>query len=134
MNITHAANQLGLTAATLRYYESVGLIPPVKRNASGIRNYYEEDLKWIEFIKCMRNAGLSIESLIEYTSLFIEGERTLEARKKILADERDRLIERRKEIEETIQRLDGKIGDYDGKLLEREAELNSSPISTGHIE
>ncbi|MER1278449.1 aldehyde stress transcriptional regulator AdhR [Bacillus sp. C15(2022)] len=129
MNIAQVAKQFGLTAATLRYYERVGLIPPVKRKDSGIRDYDEEDIKWIEFIKCMRNAGLSIEALIEYTTLFTEGDRTVEARKNILADERQRLIEKRKEIEidETIKRLDTKIKDYDGKLRENEAKLKSRP-------
>ncbi|WP_410769015.1 MerR family transcriptional regulator [Fontibacillus sp. BL9] len=125
MNISQVAKQFGLTAATLRYYEQVGLIPPVNRNESGIRNYDEDDIKWIEFIKCMRNAGLTIESLIEYTSLFIEGDRTIGARKNILMDERDKLIAKRKEIDETIQRLEMKIMGYDGKLLEKENELKS---------
>lgn len=119
MNIAQVAKQFGLTAATLRYYERVGLIPPVKRKDSGIRDYDEEDIKWIEFIKCMRNAGLSIEALIEYTTLFTEGDRTVEARQ--------RLIEKRKEIDETIKRLDTKIKDYDGKLRENEAKLKSRP-------
>ncbi|MCY7965066.1 aldehyde stress transcriptional regulator AdhR [Bacillus inaquosorum] len=127
MNIAQVAKQFGLTAATLRYYERVGLIPSVKRKESGIRDYDEEDIKWIEFIKCMRNAGLSIEALIEYTTLFTEGDRTVEARKNILADERQRLIEKRKEIDETIKRLDTKIEDYDGKLRENEARLKSRP-------
>ncbi|PJM64106.1 MerR family transcriptional regulator [Bacillus subtilis] len=127
MNIAQVAKQFGLTAATLRYYERVGLILPVKRKDSGIRDYDEEDIKWIEFIKCMRNAGLSIEALIEYTTLFTEGDRTVEARKNILSDERQRLIEKRKEIDETIKRLDTKIKDYDGKLRENEAKLKSRP-------
>ncbi|MDP4525214.1 MerR family transcriptional regulator [Bacillus halotolerans] len=127
MNITQVAKQFGLTAATLRYYERVGLIPPVKRKDSGIRDYDEEDIKWVEFIKCMRNAGLTIEALIEYTTLFTEGDRTVEARKNILADERQRLIEKRKEIDETIKRLNKKIEDYDGKLRENEDKLKSRP-------
>ena len=123
MNITKVAKQFGLTASTLRYYERVGLIPQVDRKESGIRNYDEEDIKWIDFIKCMRNAGLTIESLIEYTTLFIEGDNSLQARKNILTEQRDRLLEKRIEIDETIKRLDGKIKDYDWKLLDRETEL-----------
>src|SRR5690242_16637675 len=99
MNIAQVAKQFDLTTATLRYYERVGLIPPVNRKESGIRDYDEEDIKWIEFIKCMRNSGLTIESLIEYTTSFIEGDRTIAARKKILVDERQRLIEKRTEID-----------------------------------
>ncbi|WP_379968257.1 MerR family transcriptional regulator [Ectobacillus sp. sgz5001026] len=129
MNIAQVASQFDLTTATLRYYERVGLIPPVNRKKSGIRDYDEDDIKWIEFIKCMRNAGLTIEALIEYTTLFIEGNNTVEARKNILVDERQRLIEKRIEIDETVKRLDRKIEDYDGKLLKSEAELKSIPAT-----
>jgi DNA-binding transcriptional MerR regulator len=75
----------------------------------------------------MRNAGLTIDALIEYTTLFTEGDRTVEARKNILADERQRLIEKRREIDETIKRLNKKIEDYDGKLRENEDKLKSRP-------
>lgn len=88
-----------------------------------MRDYDQDDINWIEFIKCMRDAGLTIEALIEYTTLFIEGNHTIEARKKILIDEREKQIQKRIQIDKTIQRLAGKIEDYDGKLLEREAEL-----------
>lgn len=101
MNITQVAKKLGLTAATLRYYENVGLILPVNRRESGIRDYGEDDIKWIDFIKRMRSAGLTIESLIEYTNLVIQGDHTIEARRKILVEERGRLIQKRNEIDET---------------------------------
>ncbi|MCM3791542.1 MerR family transcriptional regulator [Domibacillus indicus] len=123
MNIAQVAKQFDLTAATLRYYERIGLIPPVKRKENGIRNYSEEDIKWIEFAKCMRNAGLSIESLIEYTSLFAEGDKTLKARKNILVEERQRLAAKLLEVEETVKRLDKKIEYYDGLLLKKEEEM-----------
>ncbi len=101
----------------------MGLIPPVNRRESGLRDYNEDDIKWIEFIICMRNAGLTIEALFEYTTLFIEGITTLQARRNILVDERERLIDKRIEIDEIMKRLGGKIEDYDGKLLEKETEL-----------
>lgn len=123
MNIAQVAKKLNIAASTLRYYEQVGLIPPVSRRENGIRTYNEDDIKWIEFIKCMRNAGLPIEALIEYTTLFIDGDGTLETRKNILVDERNQLIDKRMEIDETIQILDGKIKDYDGKLLKKETDL-----------
>ncbi len=123
MNITQVAKLFDLSAATLRYYESLGLFPPVTRKESGVRDYNEEDIKWIDFIKCMRDAGLSIEALIEYTSLFANGDHSLEARKKILVDEREKLIKRRDEIDKSISRLAGKIKDYDGKLIEREEKF-----------
>ena len=66
MTIAEVSKKVNLSADTLRYYERIGLIPEVNRTESGIRNYTEEDLGWIEFSKCMRNAGMSIEALIEY--------------------------------------------------------------------
>ena len=70
MRIAEASQKYDITADTLRYYERIGLIPPVNRNANGIRNYTKEDCNWVEFIKCMRGAGLSIEVLIEYVTMF----------------------------------------------------------------
>lgn len=125
MKIAQAAKQVELSAATLRYYESIGLIPPVKRDESGIRDYDEGDVNWIQFIKCMRSAGLSIEALIEYTALFIEGaDHTIEPRKNILINERKRLTEKQREIDETIKRLNRKIEDYED-ILENEAKLKN---------
>ncbi|WP_438421275.1 MerR family transcriptional regulator [Bacillus siamensis] len=125
MKIAQAAKQVELSAATLRYYESIGLIPPVKRDESGIRDYDEDDVNWIQFIKCMRNAGLSIEALNEYTALFIEGaDHTIEPRKNILINERKRLTEKQREIDETIKRLNRKIEDYED-ILENEAKLKN---------
>lgn len=104
------------------------MFPPVNRKESGVRDYNEEDIKWIDFIKCMRDSGLTIEALIEYTSLFASGDHSLEARKQILVDEREKLIQKRKELDESISRLAVKIKDYDGKLLEREGKLKGTLV------
>ena len=73
MNITEVSKKYDITPDTLRYYERVGLIPPVTRNKSGYRDYTEYDCKWVYFAKVMRNAGVSIEAMIEYVSLFMRG-------------------------------------------------------------
>ncbi len=122
MKIAEVSKRMNLSQDTLRYYERIGLIPPVKRNASGIRDYTDKDLGWIEFIKCMRGAGLSIESLIEYVKLFGEGEKTAQARKDILFEEREKLIERITSMQETLERLNKKIESYE-KCLNKEKEL-----------
>ncbi len=64
MKISEVSEKYGITSDTLRYYERIGLIQPVNRNESGIRDYIELDVKRVEFIKCMRSAGLPIEVLI----------------------------------------------------------------------
>ena len=73
MIIAEVSEQYNISTDTLRYYERVGLIPPVNRNGSGIRDYNELDLRRVDFIKCMRSAGLPIEVLIEYVALVQKG-------------------------------------------------------------
>ncbi|TEB14661.1 HTH-type transcriptional regulator AdhR [Pelotomaculum sp. FP] len=117
MNIAEVSKQLDISPDTLRYYERIGLIPPVKRNKSGIRDYGETDLKWIEFIKCMRSAGLMVEVLIEYVELFRQGEETIAARKNILIEQRNQLAAKMEDLKKTIDKLDYKIEVYENAIL-----------------
>ena len=112
MNIAEVSKQYGLTADTLRYYERIGLLPAVARNKSGNRDYSEVDCERIEFIKCMREAGLSIEVLTKYMHLFLEGDSTLKEREELLIAERDRLQARLEHMQSTLERLNRKITDY----------------------
>lgn len=113
MTIAEVSKQYGLSQDTLRYYERVGMIPPVTRTAGGIRDYQEEDLGWVELAKCMQSAGLPVESLIEYVKLFREGDSTIEARRDLLAERREELLEQKRQIEETLDLLDYKISHYE---------------------
>ena len=113
MTIAEVSKKYNLTQDTIRYYEKEGLIPTVPRTESGIRNFDEESCNWIEFIKCMRNAGLEIEVLKEYVKLFREGKSTVTKRKELLQKQREKLLEKQKNINETIDRLNYKIKLYD---------------------
>ena len=108
MNIAEVSKKFGLTADTLRYYERIGLLPAIARNKSGNRDYSS-----IEFIKCMREAGLSIEVLTRYMHLFLEGDSTLKEREDLLIAERDRLENRLQHMQETLSRLNRKIELYE---------------------
>lgn len=127
MTIAEVSKKFDLSQDTLRYYERIGLIPDVHRNKSGIRNYTEEDCKWVEFIKCMRSAGLPIEVLIEYVHLFQQGDKTIEARKKILKEQRRQLAAKMAEMQKTLDRLDHKINVYENAILIKERELIDLP-------
>ena len=113
MTIAEVSKKYNLTQDTIRYYERIGLIPRVPRTKSGVRSFDEESCRWLEFTKCMRNAGLPIEVLIEYINLSKEGDKTLEQRKNLLIEQRQKLIEKQENIKETISRLDYKIENYD---------------------
>ncbi len=123
MKIAEVSEQFGISADTLRYYERVGLIPPVHRNEGGIRDYDELDLRRVDFIKCMRGAGLPVEVLIEYMDLVQQGDKTIEARKDILIEQRDLVAARLQEMQKTLERLNYKIEVYEKALLKKEKEI-----------
>lgn len=114
MTISEVSKKYDISTDTLRYYERIGLLPPVPRTKSGLRDYDENSCKSVEFIKCMRNAGLPIEALIEYMTLFKEGDSTAEARMAILIEQREALINRIEEMQSTLSRLGKKIEMYKG--------------------
>ena len=118
MTIKEVAEKFGLTNDTLRYYEKVGLIGPVKKNKSGIRDYSEGDLNRIEFIKCMRSAGLSIEVLKKYVDLFDEGADTTLERRRLLEEQRDILKEKIDKMNEAYNRLNYNIKMYNENKLD----------------
>lgn len=125
MKIAEVSEQYGLSADTLRYYERVGLIPPVNRTDSGIRDYNELDLRRVDFVKCMRSAGLPVEVLVEYVGLVQQGDGTIEDRKEILKQQREQLAARMEEMQKTLDLLDHKIEVYENAILKKEKEINA---------
>ena len=123
MTIAEVSKLFGLSADTLRYYERIGLIPDVNRNKSGIRDYTEENCRWVEFIKCMRSAGLQIEALIEYVTLFQQGDTSIEARKQLLLEQRRQLVEKMEDMQKTLDRLNDKIERYEQSVMRAEKGL-----------
>lgn len=122
MTIKEVSEKYGISQDTLRYYERIKVIPKVTRTAGGIRDYQESDLKWVEHVICMRNAGLPIETLIEYLELYQMGDETIPARLELLNGQLDALKQQKAQIEETIDRLSYKVSRYEeamktGKLV-----------------
>lgn len=123
MTIAEVSKKYDISADTLRYYERIGLIPPVPRNKSGIRDYDETSCGWVELMKCMRAAGVQIEALIEYVALFQQGPDTAPARKAILIEQREQLVQRMEDMQRSLDRLNQKIANYETQLLPREQEM-----------
>ena len=113
MTIRQVCSRYGLTPDTLRYYEKVGVIPEVHRSASGIRDYDDVAIGWVENAVCMRSAGVPVESIIEYVRLYQEGDTTLQARRDLLKDVHTKLLAQKQQMEAEIDRLSFKISRYD---------------------
>ena len=123
MTIAEVSRKYEISADTLRYYERIGLIPPVPRTKSGLRDYDEESCGWVELMKCMRAAGVQIEALIEYVALFQQGDDTIDARKALLIEQREQLLARMEDMQKSLDRLNMKIERYEHGLLTKEQQL-----------
>ncbi len=123
MNIKEVSQVTGLSADTIRYYERIGLIPKIARKSSGVRDFVENDVAILEFIRCFRSAGMSIERLIEYMGLVQAGDSTVEARIDLLKEEQEELRSRLSEIQQALDRLDYKIENYQTTLRGAENQL-----------
>lgn len=123
MNIKKVSEQVGVSADTIRYYERIGLLPNITRNQSGIRDFTEQEIKILEFVLCFRKAGVSVESLIDYVSLLVEGEGTELARLEILREELEGLESRISELTAARDRLQFKVENYENLIAGREKEL-----------
>jgi DNA-binding transcriptional MerR regulator len=113
MKISEVSEKYGLTQDALRYYERIGIIPAVKRNRNGIREYDDYSCGWIEFIHCMRKAGIQVAVLVDYVQLYQQGPDTKEARKELLLEEYHRLEERIVKLQAFKDSLAWKIENYD---------------------
>lgn len=122
MKIAEVSKRYGISADTLRYYERIGILRDVPRNPSGLRDYSEKNCNAVEFVKCMRGAGMSIESLKLYMDLFYEGDHTKDQRKLLLEAQRDTIRARITELEEAFTRLSYKIDHYE-EMVSEEREL-----------
>lgn len=123
MTIAEVSRKYDISADTLRYYERIGLIPPVPRTRGGLRDYGEESCGWIQLMKCMRAAGVQIEALIEYLDLFQQGDATLDARKALLVEQRDQLVSRMAEMQASLDLLNQKIARYEQGMMTAEQQL-----------
>ena len=119
MTIKEVSKMYNLSPDTLRFYEKKGLIGPVKKTSGGIRDYEEEDLKRIEFIKCMRSAEIPVIVLKEYVALFSAGDETIKERRKLLEEQKHILEDKIAKMQEAYEKLNKKIDMYYSGELEK---------------
>lgn len=117
MNIKEVSERLEIPKETLRYWENSGLIPEVPRNASGYRDYTENEIKWALFIKAMRNAGMSVESLIDFVNLYRQHHGCRKAQKSLVKEQYDHLLARRNELDKTLNYLAYKLDHFEDHVM-----------------
>lgn len=108
MTIGEIAKKTGLPESTLRYYEKKGLIK-VARDSGGRRDYEEGDIEWIKFIRRLKETGMLLKDIKEYSELRYCGNSTMSRRLQILKAHREYVVEQQRKWDEYLQNLEDKI-------------------------
>lgn len=114
LTVQQSAQKTGLSVHTIRYYERVGLIPSVHRAGNGHRRYNEDDIGWIEFVKCLRSTGMPISEVQRYVKLQMRGDTAFEGRLALLDGHRERIKGKIRELNGFLKKIEWKIGYYQG--------------------
>lgn len=128
MNIQEVAEQTGTSAYTIRFYEKAGVLPPIRRTASGIRHFSKADVHFLRFVLDLKRTGMSLEEIVEFTEDGCLLERIqrgdlptqpVERRLKLLHKHRERLQEQRRQLDVLLDIVAQKVAFYDTYVRER---------------
>lgn len=106
------AERTGVSIDTLRYYEREALLQNVARAESGHRRYSEDDVLWVEVLRCLRDTGMSIEQLRHYCELGAQGDHTEPERHQMLTAHRVLVESQIAERREALRLIDHKLSFY----------------------
>lgn len=112
MTIGEVALLTNLSIDTLRYYERIGLIPPIPKGKTGIRDYDNHAVQWIQFVLRFKDAGASLEKIIEYIKLLNTENDTRESRDEILLEIKGELEEKIKKLQKCLELIEYKIENH----------------------
>lgn len=107
--VEQAARETGLSTDTLRYYERIGLITDIARASNGHRQYSDEDIMWILFLKQLRATGMPISQMKHFAQLRREGSASVTQRREMLEQHRQNLQQQVQTIMDFMAVIDGKI-------------------------
>lgn len=110
--IKQVSEKTGLSEHTLRYYDREGLLPLLKRSASGIRQFSDRDLEWLGLICCLKNSGMPLETLRRFMDLCLKGTETCEERKEILLQHKEHILQQMEQLKNGLCTVDYKIEHY----------------------
>lgn len=119
MNIKKFSKVTDISSYTIRYYEKIGLLRNISRNASGHRWFTEKDIIWTEFIKRLKNTGMPLEDILKYADLRDEGASTSKLRMQMLQQHAVMLEDKIAEEQSNLKKLKEKI-EYYSKIIELE--------------
>ena len=111
--IGDAAAKLGMPASTIRFYEKNGLIPNQQRSSDGRRLFDEDDLEWMRFVERLKVSGMPIKEIREYIQLYMEGDSSIEERRRIVYERRAAIDKQLEELQLARDFIEYKCWFYD---------------------
>lgn len=115
MRIHEVSQQFNISIDTLRYYEKIGILAKVHKD-NGIRNYQEKDIDRIKFVQCMKQTGMTLDSISLYFTMVTEGDASLERRLSLLSVQHLDALAQLKDLQASIVYLEYKMGLLQSKL------------------
>jgi DNA-binding transcriptional MerR regulator len=113
--VSEVSSQTGLSAHTLRWYEQVGLLDPVNRDAAGRRRYNDDDLGRLSFLLKLRSTGMPVRDMIRFVELSrLENDAGVTEKLQILIDHRERVLTQINALQEDLKIIEFKIDIYSG--------------------
>jgi DNA-binding transcriptional MerR regulator len=114
-SISEAAEKCGLSQHTLRWYERIGLLGPVARDANGRRRFSDGDLEWLDLITRLRETGMPVSDMQRYAELVRSGAGEAE-RLELLRRHRDEVRRALAAQRECLKLLNSKIDIYSRRV------------------
>ncbi|MBR1419086.1 MAG: MerR family transcriptional regulator [Synergistaceae bacterium] len=125
-----ACKETGMTYQGLKFYCNEGLVPNVKRDSLNRRIFDDHDIAWIKSLSCLKNCGMGIQEMKEYTQLCLEGASSIPQRQAILNEKKAQLEENIAALLASVEYLDKKQEFYEEVLAgKREYFSNLLPCS-----
>ncbi|MBR1603062.1 MAG: MerR family transcriptional regulator [Synergistaceae bacterium] len=125
-----ACKETGMTYQGLKFYCNEGLVPNVKRDSLNRRIFDDHDIAWIKSLSCLKNCGMGIQEMKEYTQLCLEGASSIPQRQAILNEKKAQLEENIAALLASVDYINKKQEFYDEVLSgKREYFSNLIPCS-----
>ena len=117
MTISEFAEKTDISIDTLRYYERIGILPPVPRGKNGIRVYDSSYIEWIHLVKRLKANGMSLDRMLEYIELTKQGRSSCSARRQLLMESRGDLLEKIMELKVSLKNIDDTLNYYKDEVV-----------------
>lgn len=114
--IKEMAEKTGISQYTLRYYDKIGLLPELRRNKNGARQYTEEDFQTLELIRCLKVGNMPLKEMRAFLELYNQGDKTVEERLTLLRAHREALQKQIAEMQCAMEVIGCKIACLECKI------------------